>query len=492
MALFAVLPVTQPTDSPHHSNSLFHQSRSPSQSPDKNELEHSSSTMAGNSSRRRPTKTTPVTPVTPAPSRPAISAAALNGTPQNLGSGSRSLYGVYDDPKKAVVRKQYDAYLHEDLLNHRVYISFESALQNILHVPNDWKEDEHEYRKIINQVAKNDGFQKKREAYLNLCNGNEAGEEALYEPQTQLYNEAISLINSFSASPYHKKDESLLHFRVNHPIRIAEGIFTAKKGLVPDLTGTLKQLNQDEYIIWPMIVHVEEMKDSDATLDKGDNVPRAAGQGRFLLCEGDPWSERHSPARKRTAGTTEETTQAPDKKRKISSAQSVPSKAARVSRQKSASARPDEQSATSTADPERKDNEASTEARLQCARYLMEMLEFSVLRSHALVTLVDRDRMQLVYADRSAIVTSSIIDLRTDNGLDQFLAMLIAFHRLSPKQWGFLSLVENPFLTNSYKSSSYSTSTTEDKKRKWLHAGRHPISPARDHWPRDLCHRRQM
>ncbi|KAF9460363.1 hypothetical protein BDZ94DRAFT_1324181 [Collybia nuda] len=446
MALFAVLPVTQraDSDSPPHSNSLFHQSRSPSQSPDKIELEHHSSTMAGNSSRRRPTKTTPVTPVTPAPSRAAISEAALNGTPHNLGSGSRSLYRVYDDPKKAEVCKQYDAYLHEDLLNHRVYISFESALQNILHVPKDWKEDEHEYRKIINQVAENDSFQKKREAYLNLCNGNEGGEEALYEPQTQLYNEAISLINSFSVSPYHKRDENLLHFRVNHPIRIAEGIFTTKKGLVPDLTGTSKKLERDEYIIWPMIVHVEEMKDSDATLDMGDNVPRAAGQD-----EGDPWSERYSPARKRTTGPTAEKTQAPDKKRKISSSQSVPCKTARVSRQKSSSTRPDEESATSTGDPEKKDNQLCIEARLQCARYLMEMLEFSVLRSHALVTLVDRDRMQLVYADRSAIVTSSIIDLRTNNGLDQFLAMLIAFHRLSPKQWGFLSLVENPFLTNS-------------------------------------------
>ncbi|KAF9459038.1 hypothetical protein BDZ94DRAFT_1063880 [Collybia nuda] len=99
----------------------------------------------------------------------------------------------------------------------------------------------------------------------------------------------------------------------------------------------------------------------------------------------------------------------------------------------------------------------------------MEMLEFSALRSHALITLIERDRLQLVYADRSVIVTSSIINLRTNDGLDKFLAMLIAFHRLSPKQWGLLSLIENPSLTKLNSSKILSNSTTEDEKHEWLH-----------------------
>ncbi|KAF9464594.1 hypothetical protein BDZ94DRAFT_1256112 [Collybia nuda] len=75
----------------------------------------------------------------------------------------------------------------------------------------------------------------------------------------------------------------------------------------------------------------------------------------------------------------------------------------------------------------------------------MEMLELSILRSHAYLALVDRDHLQLMYADRSAIVTTGIIDLTTTEGEAMFLAMQIAFHRFTPEQWGFLPLVNNAF-----------------------------------------------
>lgn len=95
----------------------------------------------------------------------------------------------------------------------------------------------------------------------------------------------------------------------------------------------------------------------------------------------------------------------------------------------------------------------------------MEMLELSILRSHAFVTLVDRDNLQLMYADRSAIVTTSIIDLRTSDGEAMFLAKLVVFHWLTTKQWGFLPLVENSFTSpkENWATVYYRHSNTAEK-----------------------------
>jgi hypothetical protein len=66
-----------------------------------------------------------------------------------------------------------------------------------------------------------------------------------------------------------------------------------------------------------------------------------------------------------------------------------------------------------------------------------------LLRSHATVTLVDRDRLQLYHANRSVILVSSAINLSEDDGLNKFIALIIAFYCLSFEQNGVLdSLVK--------------------------------------------------
>ena len=72
----------------------------------------------------------------------------------------------------------------------------------------------------------------------------------------------------------------------------------------------------------------------------------------------------------------------------------------------------------------------------QVCRYLMEMFSIPLLRSHATVSLVDRDRLQLYHANRSVILVSSAINFSGDDGLKKFIATIIAFRRLSPGQNG--------------------------------------------------------
>jgi hypothetical protein len=66
------------------------------------------------------------------------------------------------------------------------------------------------------------------------------------------------------------------------------------------------------------------------------------------------------------------------------------------------------------------------------------MFSVPLLRSHATVCLVDRDRLQLYHANRSVILVSSAINISTAAGLDQFIAVIIAFHCLSLDQNGIL------------------------------------------------------
>ncbi|KAK0205916.1 hypothetical protein DFS33DRAFT_1272505 [Desarmillaria ectypa] len=88
-------------------------------------------------------------------------------------------------------------------------------------------------------------------------------------------------------------------------------------------------------------------------------------------------------------------------------------------------------------------------ARIQCARYALQILSNTGLRSHALATLIDRDRIQLSYYDRSAIIVSQAIDLANKDDEILFIAMLIGCHRLTLKQRGILHhIIEDPYITD--------------------------------------------
>jgi len=82
-----------------------------------------------------------------------------------------------------------------------------------------------------------------------------------------------------------------------------------------------------------------------------------------------------------------------------------------------------------------------TDPALQVCRYLLEMFSVPLLRSHATVSLVDRDRLQLYHANRSVILVSSAIDFSKEDGKKKLIATIIAFHRLSLEQNGILTSI---------------------------------------------------
>lgn len=77
-------------------------------------------------------------------------------------------------------------------------------------------------------------------------------------------------------------------------------------------------------------------------------------------------------------------------------------------------------------------------AYLQVGRYLLEQFSVPAFRSHATVGLVDRHRIQFYHANHSVILVSSAIPFSSGDDLDTFIAIVIAFSRLSLQDSGIL------------------------------------------------------
>ena len=86
---------------------------------------------------------------------------------------------------------------------------------------------------------------------------------------------------------------------------------------------------------------------------------------------------------------------------------------------------------------------------LQVGRYLLEQFSVPAFRSHATIGLVDRDRIQFYHANHSVILVSSAIDFSgkgSREGLDRFIAIMIAFGRLTLPENGILGNPRNDVL----------------------------------------------
>ena len=95
----------------------------------------------------------------------------------------------------------------------------------------------------------------------------------------------------------------------------------------------------------------------------------------------------------------------------------------------SASTEEDEGSSTSEHETRRQ-----VKSTVKICSHLAEMFSTSLLRSHATVSQVDRNRLQLYHANRSVILVSSAINFSEGDGLSKFIAIVIAFNLLSLKQ----------------------------------------------------------
>ncbi|KAK0484246.1 hypothetical protein EDD18DRAFT_1112042 [Armillaria luteobubalina] len=392
-----------------------------------------------------------------------------------------------------------DAYLKDDL-RHRILVKFDAFLVNVLHLPDKWRDS---LESDIAAVQEDEEYQTFFQAYLQLCDAVETGiqkERELYCPHAKLCNRVIDVLYGQPTSEV--REEDLIGFFPIDPYAVRGSMAMVK----PDMVGVLHILfttpegieahkfiktigdksntatadepnpNGDKYTKskstreranripgWPQVLEVKEMKGTDDTIDEGSDAIRLKTKDGK-----DPLTTR--PKKNRTylkdkantvdvscpeSAMVDETAEAGPRGQKRKAEEGNEQSSSKVSRfSKTVSSRAlgkvrsgpqkvlDEEGFAPGTD-------SAEKARIQCARYALHILSNAGLRSHALVTLIDRDRIQLSYYDRSAIIVSQAIDLTNGDDEIRFIAMLIGCHRLTLKQRGVLhDIIKDPYLTD--------------------------------------------
>ncbi|KAK0451398.1 uncharacterized protein EV420DRAFT_1766427 [Desarmillaria tabescens] len=377
-----------------------------------------------------------------------------------------------------------DPYLKEDL-RHRLFIDFDTFLQTILLLPADWRTS---FKSAIDHVLADKEFNGLLNEYLkkvNVAVVDHDREKRLYRPHAKMCNRAVNVLQTHQDTKV--SDDNIVHYHRMDPL-VVRG---SKDQLKPDIVGMLTQifaspkdklklnalekygeaqdvvkrsgglrqkpippLPENNIPAWPQLIDAKEMKATDNALDEGTNAIRLLKAGQDPL--------KPVPRKKRDGSGLSATTdcrtsvdnQASDipsasrtKKRKSDSSDESSSKVSRRTYDSQASA-----SARRVLDPIDEDGfprhlPNDEKARIQCATYAMQILSSAGLRSHALVTLIDRDRLQLTYYDRSAIVVSQAIDIADKEEKRLFVGMLIGCHRLTLPQRGILDhIIEDPYI----------------------------------------------
>ncbi|KAF9013620.1 hypothetical protein BDZ89DRAFT_1142551 [Hymenopellis radicata] len=73
----------------------------------------------------------------------------------------------------------------------------------------------------------------------------------------------------------------------------------------------------------------------------------------------------------------------------------------------------------------------------------MEALSLTPLRSHYILSLVDRTKLQLMYFDSSVILVSPPVDMKKKEGKDVFLSMIVGLRRMSLQDRGVRNIIRD-------------------------------------------------
>ncbi|KAK0191583.1 hypothetical protein F5146DRAFT_1121769 [Armillaria mellea] len=373
--------------------------------------------------------------------------AKAQSTPYVRGSASHSVVELQTQDDQNHKFDEADAFLKDDL-RHRIFIKFETFLVKVLHLPTDWRVS---LKSEIATVQKDETFRTLFLDYLRLCDVVGTGiekERELYRSHVDLCNHVIDALQRLPN--LHVDEDKLIQFNRIDPYPVRGS--TVK----PDMVGMLRVLSNSAEV-----VEVKEVKGADDAIVEGYDAIRLKTKDHL-----DPLTPR--PKKNRTylkdkgnvvdvscpqPAPEVEASQASSRgqKRKAEAGnEASSSKMSRLSKIVSSKGKVgsgrkkvlDEEGFAPGTD-------SAEKARIQCARYTLHILSNAVLRSHALVTLIDRDRIQLSYYGRSAIIVSQAIGLGNADDEVLFIAMLIGSHRLTLEQRGILQdIIKDPYVTD--------------------------------------------
>ncbi|KAK0475749.1 hypothetical protein IW261DRAFT_1492684 [Armillaria novae-zelandiae] len=422
----------------------------------------------------------PPRPRTPPPNDATKPASWIIGqTPYSRGTNSLQIVELSEK------MGHVDEYLQEDL-RHRVFMHFDTFLRTIFLLPKAWRK---EYKSAIDHVLADEEFGQLLDVYLkkaDILSVAHDREKRLYRPYAKMQNRAIDVLQTHPKTTV--LDSHVVHIIRADPLTVRG----SKDKLKPDIVGMLTQIfasvtdraslaalekygeaqdaaktvaqeekcelqSKSDIPAWPQLINVVEMKAVDNALDEGTHAIRLLNKARE-----DPLKPVPHKNRKARAVAENLTSQV---EKDADGTPSIPSEASSMTNKRKLDSTGDESSSKVS---RRSKSQATVSvrrtyavydkhghprtlpndeaARIQCAQYATQMLSSAGLRSHALVTLVDRDRLQLQYYDRSSIVVSQAIDIADKEERRLYIAMLIGCHRLKPPQHGILDIFPDPYI----------------------------------------------
>ena len=353
-----------------------------------------------------------------------------SSTPSDYGSRARKGKEDDTDSVEECEHEEYDN-VYEDLSN-RVFVDFDVFLLSVLHVPRDWKTL---WGPAIEAVKADQVFSTCHRKYCQQCEEDGSSQQSFSEPLIKTTNAIIDVVftakfGGISGISHVKNPRKLPSSTING----------ANLSVDPAVLH-----NDRQPLHWADNFHILVGKPYDGAICNGKGMPRLIIDGMHALSPfcGKPLLTRetgidpisnhappHGPVRSKPREPT-----SPASSTTSSESTSGP-------RTKPIIFRLDEEDPTLfRADGENEKSSASTietgnqsGPSIQVCSYLLEMFSDTPLRSHATICLIDRDRLQLYNADRSVILVSSAINFSKGDGLDQFIAVIVALHCFPLKQ----------------------------------------------------------
>ena len=204
-----------------------------------------------------------------------------------------------DEPRKYGAIK-YEQYIAQDFERHRVFVDIDVFMENVLHVPTNWKEL---WGPTIETIKLDKGFSRACTLYTSECEQGNGGETRFYKPLVDMGN-AILRVSGSSNNELIKPKTPQRYLR-NDPKKILGGVMN---DLSPDIVAVhgelLPHLSRKERkgrhlnetnLNWAQPLHVLEVKPWGGALVDGSSMPRLKVNGK---CSMDSRSDRAATDRK--------------------------------------------------------------------------------------------------------------------------------------------------------------------------------------------------
>ncbi|KAF5359985.1 hypothetical protein D9758_007650 [Tetrapyrgos nigripes] len=378
-----------------------------------------------------------VVPRTPPRSSPHAQTQVMS-TP--LARGSSSQVDLADNHKVADI----NTYLEEDIKD-RVHLDLEIFLKLVL----DFGDAERKKETKINNVMKNENFERVWNYYRGLCGLGSTTEKELYEPLLKVIETAMKRL--------FPNQQPFTHF--NGGDKFILGSYARRKPDLPAVRrvfGLDRDTAKDTQVHWPMVEPFGELKltpkqggkRTGFALDWGDATPGETPQAVTAPATQNRYNLRSRsasggslpnafPTQSHTRSLhpiPETSTHTESKNEEVEAGKKNKKKGNKGTKQKKKTLgdemEPEEENLLT------KPSDRRLHTLLQCAGYGLESLSSGLLRTHTVGFVMDGTFFQLCYYDRSKVVLSKPVDLSEPNSMFLFLATLYQLGSLPDEKQG--------------------------------------------------------